>query len=291
MGASGGCGRQDRGVVLSEGSGRVVEERAWLTEAERADYAAFCQRVLERSGIDLRLYKQPQMHRRLRTMVEQAHLTSFMDYFAHIESDRTAWAAFLDRITINVSELFRNPEMWNDLREHVLPGLLSDGRSLRVWSAGCSYGAEPYSVAMLLDMLAPGGAHWILATDIDRLILRRAREGRFSESDVRNMTPEMRRRYLEPHGEGYQVVSEIRRMVSFRTHNLLADPFEKGFDLICCRNVVIYFAEPAKRALFERLTESLRPGGVLFVGGTERVFNGRELGLKSGPPFFYSKAA
>lgn len=264
-----------------------MDDRSSLSPRQQADFDRFMRRVLSKCGIDLSQYREAQMHRRLWAMVERCGLRTFDEYFRLLDRDAGAWTAFLDRITINVSELFRNPDRWRELRDSVLPGLCSDRRPLRVWSAGCSYGAEPFTLAMILDEMAPGVRHRITATDIDERILAKAREGRFTDADVRHVPAEARGRYLEPRGGLYTVAPSLRQRVDFRRHNLLADPFPSGLDLIVCRNVIIYFTENAKAALYRRFRAALRPGGVLFVGGTERVVNHREIGLDATLPFFY----
>jgi chemotaxis protein methyltransferase CheR len=167
--------------------------------------------------------------------------------------------------------------------------MLTGGRALKVWSAGCSFGAEPYTLAMILADLAPSVRHSLTATDIDQKILQKAQRGIFTEADVKNVPPAAKARYLKPRGADYEVAPSIRDRIAFRRHNLLADRFEADHDLIVCRNVVIYFTEQAKDELFRRFAAALRPGGVLFVGGTERVFNAREIGLESKIPFFYER--
>jgi chemotaxis protein methyltransferase CheR len=268
---------------------------------ETPDYIQFKAKIFQKTGIDLNLYKQAQMHRRLFNMVERANLKTFMEYFALIERDENEYASFLDRMTINVSELFRNPEKWQELREKILPPMLERGAPLKVWSAGCSYGAEPYSLTILLDQIAPEMRHTIHATDLDRKILAKAMEGRFTPSDVKNLNEALLQKYFLPLGDmtrndpaseflpRWQVKPEIRARVHFRSHNLLADSFEADYDLICCRNVVIYFTDEAKNKLYERFAQSLKPGGVLFVGGTERIFQFREIGFDSPYPFFYRR--
>src|SRR5262249_36596717 len=156
----------------------------------------FKQSIYRKTGIDLNLYKAQQMHRRLMGMVERANLGSFVEYFQLIERDPDEFAAFLDRMTINVSELFRNPEKWEELRDKVLGPMLQQRRPLRIWSAGCSFGAEPYTLAMLLDHLSPHGRHLLLATDIDQKILEKARRGVFTEPDIKNVPPAYRQKYL-----------------------------------------------------------------------------------------------
>ncbi len=269
---------------------------------ETPDYLEFKKHIFKKSGIDLNLYKQSQMHRRLLGMVERANKKNFIDYFQMIDTNEQEYAAFLDRMTINVSELFRNPEKWQDLSEKILKPLLAKKNTLKIWSAGCSYGAEPYTLAILLDKLAPGKKHTINATDLDQKILSKAKEGKFSDADVKNIDAATLGKYFTTLqassascavnlGATYQVNPEMRSRVVFRPHNLLADPFERDYDLICCRNVVIYFTDDAKEKLYERFSAALNVGGVLFVGGTERIFNSKEKGFDSHIPFFYEKVS
>jgi len=270
-----------------------VSEHPGLSESQQADYERFKRYVYRITGIDLGLYRAQQMHRRLLGLVERANLKTFAEYAQCLERDPEELAVFLDRMTINVSELFRNPDKWEELRDKVLPPMVQNatrsGRRLRVWSAGCSYGAEPYSLAMILDQLTPGQRHTLLATDIDQGTLAKARNGVYTPADIKNVPPTCRQRYLVKHGSDFQVVSSLRERILFRGHNLLSDPFEEAFDLIVCRNVVIYFTDDAKDRLFMRFRDALRSGGVLFLGGTERIHNYRELGLQVQMPFFYTK--
>ena len=259
-------------------------------KSARDDYLWFCEQVLRKTGLDLRQYKRPQMERRLRTMAERAGAPSLEQYWAVLEGDAQQFAYFIDRITINVSELFRNPEKFDELRRLILPELRQPGNPLRVWSAGCSYGAEPYSLAILLEEMRPL-TYQILATDVDETILNKAREGDFAPEDMRNVSAEWKQRYFIQLGNRYQVKPELKRNITFKKHNLLADPFDTGFHLIVCRNVVIYFNEEAKDRLYARFFQSLVPGGVLFVGSTERIFNYRELGFEMPLSFFYRKPA
>lgn len=266
-----------------------MQDQLILTTQQRDDYEFFKVHILRKTGIDLNLYKSQQMHRRLMGLVERANAGTFVKYYQILESDPKEFAVFLDRLTINVSELFRNPEKWDELKDKILPNIIQPRRPVRIWSAGCSYGAEPYTLAMILDQMTPGVKHYIQATDIDQKILAKAREGIFTSADIKNVPPSYRMKYLENRGENYQVVSSLREKVTFRAHNLLKDPFEKDFDLIVCRNVVIYFTDEAKDRLFARFAQSIKQQGVLFVGGTERIFNSREIGLDSKLPFFYQR--
>ncbi|HEX2948518.1 MAG TPA: protein-glutamate O-methyltransferase CheR [Armatimonadota bacterium] len=254
-----------------------------------ADYEGFCRAVRTHTGLDLAAYKRNQMERRLRAMADRVGADSLLSYWKMICKDQKAVDQFLDRVTINVSELFRNPEKFEELRTIVLPALLREKKELAIWSAGCSYGAEAYSLRILLQQLSPRVNHRILATDIDTRILARAREGIFSEDDMRNIAPPLRHQFFTTTEGGYRVSAQLRQGVEFRHHDLLRDKFPEKMDLILCRNVVIYFADEAKRRLFEGFYQALRPGGYLLVGSTERIFGAQEIGFRTPRPFFYQK--
>lgn len=274
----------------------VSEEGQLFQDTE--DYIQFRKMMFKKSGIDLNLYKQQQMHRRLLTLVEKAGCENFVEYFNFLDKNSTEYGCFLDRMTINVSELFRNPEKWIEMEKQVLPPMLAGRKPLRIWSAGCSYGAEPFTLAILLDRISPGVSHTIHATDLDLSILAKAKQGIFDSNDIRNLPAADIEKYFQvvPSTKGpglpqrYQIIDKLRSRVTFRQQNLLADRFEEGYDLICCRNVVIYFTNEAKDALYVKFMNALRPGGVLFVGGTERIFGYQALGFESAIPFFYSRA-
>jgi chemotaxis protein methyltransferase CheR len=260
-----------------------------------SDYAAFVHRVRRITGIDLNGYKPEQMRRRLLALAARHGSANLCSFAAAMERDGAALTAFKNFFTINVSEFLRDGPRWDDLAERVLPDLLATkGRKgLQVWSAGCSYGAEPYSLAMLLDELAPRLPHIVLATDIDETILSRAREGaRYQENDLRNVSEQRRARFFQRGVDGtYAVNPVLKERIRFVRHDLLTDVPTTGLDLIICRNVVIYFTEQAKRLLYKRMWDALRPGGVLFVGGTEVVVGARELGLEPFLTSFYVKRA
>jgi chemotaxis protein methyltransferase CheR len=193
-----------------------------------------------------------------------------------------------------VSEFFRDADRFRYLEQHVLPELLAARPSLRIWSAGCSIGAEPYLVAILLKELAPRGAHRIVATDADRTVLARARRGDgYGPADLRQVTPERLARYFTPAADGqtHAVRPELKPLIEFREHNLLGAAPGDGHDLILCRNVVIYFTDEAKAVLYQRFVDALRPGGALFVGGTEIVRGAEQLGLAAGASFYRKDAA
>jgi len=247
-------------------------------------------------NIDLTPYKDEQMRRRLDSWLARAGAPTWNAYAVRLRDDQTELSRFRDFLTINVSSFFRDPERWRYLREVILPELRATQPptglppALRIWSAGCSIGPEPYSLAMLLDESLPKPRHTILATDLDRGALAKARaRGPYTADDLQNLTAEQMQRYCEPGGPPWTIKASLARTIEFREHNMLEQPFERNFDLIVCRNVVIYFTAEAKDKLYQRFQQALRPGGVLFVGGTEIVPHAQELGLVSHGISFYRK--
>mgnify|MGYP000267996176 CR=1 FL=1 len=249
----------------------------------------FITRFESLSRIDLTAYKRPQMERRINSFMRSAGAEDYKSFLNLLRDDAALYRKFLEHITINVSEFFRNPNHWDILQNQVLPLLVKDRRSLRVWSAGCSTGEEPYSLAMLfMDKRIPLSDK-ILATDIDQDVLNKAMQGVYTSKAVQGIPPAYLSRYLDCHEDKCQIKKEVRDMVSFKRHDLLRDPFSRNFDLILCRNVVIYFTEETKTRLYQRFADALADGGVLFIGSTEQIFQARELGLKSIATFFYRK--
>lgn len=254
------------------------------------DWVTFKKKLKNKTDIDLDLYKEPQMRRRIGNLVTRNNAHSFTEYFDSVAQDKDEFAAFIEYLTINVSEFFRTPEKFGKLETDVIPDLLKRSPHLNIWSAGCSIGAEPYSLSIILKELTPGVKHRILASDLDIEILAKAKAGVYNENELKSMKPERRARYFDRvEGGKFAVKDEIKKVIEFKRHNLLKDPFESGFDLILCRNVVIYFTEEAKDQLYANFFKALKPGGILFVGATEAILNFRKLGYTSFQPFFYQK--
>jgi chemotaxis protein methyltransferase CheR len=234
------------------------------------------------------------MERRLRTFGGRHECADLDELLALIRRDADVKDRFLDHMTINVSELFRNPERFEELERRWLPELQRTARGgLKVWSAGCSYGAEPYSLAVLLQELTSGTPGQVLASDLDAVILARARRGRFGDQDLKNVTPARVAKWFrreDADGQAaWQVSERLKAMVRFRQHNLLTDRYPDGLDLIACRNVVIYFTDEAKDEIYRRFLAALRPGGMLFVGSTERVNGAEAMGWERAGSFFYRR--
>lgn len=253
-------------------------------------YEDFVRQIKHKTGLDLSLYKQEQMKRRLHGSMERSGVKDYGEYLSLIERDSQVKQIFMDRLTINVSELFRNPEHFKTLGSKVIPTLLEKSRrKIKMWSAGCSYGAEAVSLAILATECAPAATVEVIATDIDETILKKAAQGEFADPDMKNVSSECRQKWFTNHAGIWKAKPEVMSRIHFQKHNLLADSAPGIFDLVVCRNVVIYFSDSAKEHVNRLLVGSLRPGGSLFIGGTERIPDYEKLGLINPIPFFYFK--
>lgn len=254
------------------------------------EWAAFTDAFHLCSGLDLTLYKAPQLQRRLMEMMRSNGDRTLGEFWERIVGTLGGLSAVLDALAINVSELYRDPTKWIELKERVLPDLLKRTDKLKCWSAGCSFGAEAHTLAIVLDVHYPG-PHHILGTDIDSAALRQAEKGEFDYEHMSLVPREVRAAYFDAleRPRIWKAREHLKRYLEFRRGNLLADSFDTDYDLIVCRNVVIYFTETAKDSLFRKFYAALKPGGVLFMGSTERILNAEEIGFESTIPFFYRK--
>jgi chemotaxis protein methyltransferase CheR len=257
---------------------------------EQDDFLAFCEGVRRLTGIDLTQYKRPQMERRIRSFAGRRGIESLPAYLALLSAEAPRLEEFLDRVTINVSQLWRNPEQFARVADTILPKLAEAGR-IRCWSAGCSYGAEAFTLAALCKTVAPSSRVEVHGHDIDARMVERARAGRFSEDDVRSAPGEaLSRWFVRLPGGGWEAKPELRMVTRFSKGDLLRDRFPADhYDLVLCRNVVIYFTEEVRDRLHARLAASVRPGGYLMIGSSERVSMPSEIGLESAFPFIYRR--
>jgi chemotaxis protein methyltransferase CheR len=255
------------------------------------DFTALCELVRSLCGVDLLQYKRNQMERRVRTWTERRGTPDLAEYGKRLRKDSEELDAFLDRVTINVSHLWRHEDQFEVLRRQLLPAL-ADRRRLKIWSAGCSYGAEAYTIAAVCREAVPNVGVEIVGTDLDKRMVARAREGAFTAEDARTSPKALLNKHFETRPDGgWQAKPELKRMVRFETGDLLrmAVPTAR-YDVVFCRNTVIYFTEEVRDALHERLVKALSPGGYLVVGTSERVSDPKALGLTSPYHFIYQKS-
>lgn len=254
------------------------------------DYEYFKTQVLALTKIDLNCYKEKQMKRRIDTLINRHNLDGYEAFLGKLKCDTALLEEFVNYLTINVSEFYRNPDQWNILDKDVFPELIRNfGQQLTIWSAACSTGDEPYSLVMALSRHVPLSRIKILATDIDKQVLAAAKAGVYSEKSLVGVPADLKQKYFTKIGSSYKIADEIKARVEFREHNLLKDPYPKNVDLIVCRNVLIYFTEEAKDEIFRKYYESLSPGGILFLGSTEQMMNYRQVGYERKASFFFGK--
>lgn len=252
-------------------------------------YEQFVEGIKRKTGIDLALYKEAQMKRRLTSLYEKKGYANFVEFLRAVETDRNMMNEFLDRMTINVSEFYRNGKRWEVLQNKIFPRLLENNRRLKIWSAACSTGEEPYSLVMVLAQHIPLSQIQVIATDLDDNAIAKAKRGVYPERSLAEVPADSKAKYFEKEGEFYRVKDEIKRCVTFKKHNLLNDTYDSNHDLIVCRNVMIYFTEEAKDQIYQNFSKALKPGGVLFVGSTEQIFSPARYQFEVEDTFFYRK--
>jgi chemotaxis protein methyltransferase CheR len=260
-----------------------------IPQLDTVAYDRLAHEVHRLLGIDLSRYKPAQVWRRVNGFATARGLPDTDELVARIREDAVLRRAFLDMLTIHVSEFFRNPEVWDELADRVLRPMLRDQALVRIWSAGCSLGFEPFTIAMIVRKLAPFTPAYVLATDVDETSLSRAREATYTEAQMAGVPQADRARFFRQADRNWEVRPQLKALVTFRRQDLLTDPNEGPFDVIVCRNVVIYFTEQAKTDLYRRFYDSLRPGGILFLGATESIPNARAVGLVPAGSTFYKR--
>ncbi|KHE72729.1 protein-glutamate O-methyltransferase CheR [Halobacillus sp. BBL2006] len=253
------------------------------------DYTQFVNHIHTRTGIDLSLYKEAQMKRRLTSLRDKRGFPDFNTYLLSMSKNPKLLEELLDRMTINVSEFYRNKSRFDVLEKKVLPYLLKRNKRLKIWSAACSTGEEPYTLAMILSQYMPLSKIDIIATDLDEKALDQAETGIYPDRALSELSPSLKQRFFQQEGTFYRLKDELKSCVTFKKHNLLADRYEVNCDLVVCRNVLIYFTEDAKNSIYLNISRSLNPGGILFVGSTEQIFSPNKFDFEVFDTFFYKK--
>jgi len=239
--------------------------------------------VREQSAIVLEPGKEYLIEARLASLARQEGVGSLQDLVGRLRAERSGplHARVVEAMTTNETLFFRDPQVWEALRTTVIPDLLERRRAerrLNVWSAACSSGQEPYSLAMVLREHFPATAGWnvrILGTDLSTAMLARARQGRFSQLEVnRGLPAALLVKYFTKQGMHWDAKEDLRRSVEFRQLNLdTALPALPPMDLVLLRNVLIYFDMQTKKAILSRVRRVLRPDGYLFLGAAENLLN------------------
>ncbi len=245
------------------------------------EFVALTRRIAERVGVALDAYKDKCLRRRIAVRMRACGARTYAEYLALLDRTPGEYERLSDALTINVTRFFRNPETWERLQRTYLPPLW-DAHSgpLRFWSAGCASGEEAYTLAILGAELARARGNGdglervrVDGTDVDARCLERARAACYHADALVETPPDLVRRYFELDGAGYRVIEPVRRRVSLRRSDLSRDPPPaRAYDLIVCRNVVIYFDRATQERLFRMFAELLVPGGLLLLGKVETLF-------------------
>jgi chemotaxis protein methyltransferase CheR len=265
---------------------------AWEFAYTRKDFGRIAALLQRESGIHMLPSKASLVYSRLAKRLRALRIESFGEYCELVGSNEQERMEMLAALTTNVTRFFREPHHFDHLKREVLPPLLASARGgarVRLWSAGCSSGQEPYSMALTILSLMPDAARHdvkILATDIDPNMIASARRGVYSAADLRDVPGDLKQRGFElaagESGKTFRAADNLRALVSFRALNLMADwPMRGTFQAIFCRNVVIYFEESTQSKLWSRLAPTLSPGGCLYIGHSERVFGPSSVVLES----------
>ncbi|ALM75348.1 CheR family methyltransferase [Thermococcus barophilus] len=226
-------------------------------------------------------YKDAYLIRRIKARMRKLGINSYMEYYKLLKRDRKELDELLFTVAINVTEFFRDPVVWKRFQQKILPELVDYKKSkhqmtLKIWSAACSTGQEPYSIAMsLYEVLGDNLSGFrvsILATDIDRDALSKAMKGEYPKDAVESQVPKhMIPKYFIKDNDRYRVHPRVKRLVRFQYFNLLSSRYPKGFDVIFIRNVLIYMKKEAQEEIFEKLYHSLQDHGYLILGKTETI--------------------
>jgi len=254
------------------------------------DYEYFKAQVLKLTKIDLNAYKEKQMKRRIDTLIAKRKIEGYDAYVQALKTDKVIFDEFINYITINVSEFYRNPEQWELMDREMIPELISKfGNRLKIWSAACSTGDEPYSLVMALSRHIPLNRIHILATDLDKQVIAKAKIGLYDAKSIASVPADLKEKYFTAIGPSFQISEEIKNCVEFREHNLLLDPYPSGYHMVVCRNVLIYFTDEAKEGVFQKFHQTLEPGGILFIGSTEQILNYKSMDYSRKNSFYYEK--
>jgi len=248
-------------------------------DSEKIELKRFISRIKERKGLDLTLYRPTFLLRRIKTRMYSCGLEGISAYLTKVEKDLGEWEKLLEALSINVSEFFRDGEVFDYFAKHCLRELVerkkaNKQRIIRFWSAGCSFGEEPYSLAIMLRENINEDYFFakVFATDIDTNSLAKAKKGLYHESVLKNVPSKLKERYfIRVKEDIWSVDDSLRKMITFRQHNLFEKPLFKYFDAVFCRNVRIYFSAQQSEEVLWNIYNALAKGGYLVLGKVEAV--------------------
>lgn len=256
-----------------------------LSPKELRAFNMIVQNIYQKRGVDFRQYRPKCLRRRVVVGMHDANVESFCAYLDFLNKNPQQYDRLLDRITINVSEFFRNPEAFKAIRKKVIPAIVDRKQktanyNIRIWSAGCATGEEPYTLAILFkEALQVLGKHFkinIIATDIDKEALKKAKKGLYGQKALKELTTHQIASYFNKEENKYYVKPQIKAMVKFMEHNMNSDEPLSSIDLILCRNVIIYFNKQLQEKVYHNFYNALVESGFLVAGKTESLMDVKE---------------
>ena len=246
---------------------------------DNADFEKYRDFIYAESGITFTSANRSILESRLKERLRDKKVDSVRTYFDTIRLDKEELKGFLDSITTNLTRFFRNQAQFDALEKFAIPEIINNikkgsaGGTIRIWSAGCSTGEEPYSIAMLLaDKLPPLWRFEILASDISLKCLMTAKEGFYADNKVDGIPDAYLAKYFDKVDGGYHIHADIQSRIKFDYHNLKNDSGQRGIDVLFCRNVIIYFDDVAQAAVMSRFWDAMAPKSFLFIGHSESLF-------------------
>ncbi|MDY2844379.1 MAG: protein-glutamate O-methyltransferase CheR [Treponema sp.] len=246
-----------------------------LTDAE---FDMFRKVIYDESGITFSATNRSILDSRLKEKLREKQLDSVEEYYRLIRSNKEEMKTMLDSVTTNLTRFFRNQPHFDALVNYVIPHILeckkkTGDTTVRIWSAGCSTGEEPYTIAMILaDILPPPYKFQITASDISLKSLMVGQQGFYPDARVAGIPEKYLQRFFTKVDKGYQVKRELMNTIKFDYHNLRNDSGARNLDVVFCRNVLIYFDEAAQKATIDRFWDSMGPHSYLFIGHSESLF-------------------
>jgi len=252
-----------------------MADTVFMSDADFEKYRAL---IYKESGIHFTSTNRSILESRLKERLREKHLDTIGEYFALISKDQGELKSFLDSITTNLTRFFRNQAHFDALEHFVVPELIkikkpSGNNTIRIWSAGCSTGEEPYTIAMLLnEVLSPPWKFEIVASDLSLKSLMLAKEGFFAESRIAGVPDDYLKKYFEKVEGGYKIAQNVMSKIRFDYHNLINDSGLRNMDVVFCRNVIIYFDEAAQNAVINKFWDSMNSKSFLFIGHSESLF-------------------
>lgn len=247
------------------------------------EYNNFKKKFFELTGFNLDCYKDKQMERRIRQFIKNANIDNFYTYYKLIKKNEQERIRFLNFLTINTTSFFRDIPVFEKLEKIVFPELIHRKKTnMKIWSAGCSVGAEPYSIAILMKKFKKRRAsdYKVIATDIDEVALEKAKAGIFEEQQLKSLYKKTIKEDFMRIGNQFKIKPELQNNIVFKKHDLLSSFYESNFDLILCRNVFIYFTQEAQDNVIKKFANSLNPQGYFVLGSSENIVDHERFDLK-----------